>query len=63
MQSQKLADSVLDMLLSKNSDGGNSYDELRGQQPEHVSKLVSRIMMITVLTLSAPAFRCNFSRI
>ena len=32
MQSQKLADSVLDMLVSKNSDGGNSYDELRGQQ-------------------------------
>ena len=51
------------MLMRKNSDGGNSYDELRGQQPEHVSKLVSRIMMITVLTLSAPAFRCYFSRI
>ena len=29
MQIQKLADSVLDMLVSKNSGGGNSYDELR----------------------------------
>ena len=63
MQSQKLAPSIWDMLVSKNSDGGNNYDELRGQHTDHVSKVVSRIMMITVLTLSAPAFRCNFSRI
>ena len=51
------------MLVSKKSDGGNSYDELRGQHTDHVSKVVSRIMMITVLTLSAPAFRWYFSRI
>ena len=63
MQSQKLAPSIWDMLVSKKSDGGNSYDELRGQHTDHVSKVVSRIMMITVLTLSAPAFRWYFSRI
>ena len=33
MQSQKLADSVLDMLVSKNSDGGNSYDGLLSAFP------------------------------
>ena len=63
MQSQKLAPSIGDMLVSKGSDGGNIFDELPGQHTDYVSKAVSRIMMTTVLTLSAPAFRCYFSRI
>ena len=63
MQSQKLAPSIRDMLVSKGSDGGNIFDELPGQHTNYVSKLVSRMLMVILLTLPAPNFRCNFSRI
>ena len=63
MQSQKLAPSIRDMLVSKSSDGGNIFDELPGQHTDYVSKLVSRMLMVILLTLPAPNFRCNFSRI
>ena len=54
MQSQKLAPSIGDMLVSKGSDGGNIFDELPGQHTDYVSKLVSRMLMIILLTFYAP---------
>ena len=63
MQSQKLTPSIGDMLVSTGSDGGNIFDELPGQHTNYVSKLVSRMLMVILLTLPAPNFRCNFSRI
>ena len=54
MQSQKLTPSIGDMLVSKGSDGGNIFDELPGHYTNYVSKLVSRMLMIILLTFYAP---------